>query len=663
MPTDAPLLRFMALSAIIGFIFFCASYAVLVWRKRRSPAPSGSFIRRWSFSLLLLGILGMAITVVVRETVRADGMVGGDGLYPVRAAQGMQVVELADEGPVKQGDLLARFSSPDALAEIQQAELNLEQLKIDKENLNLMPLTMPTELVGRFDQAVADRRQHLINLMNLRQSRDTAIRDTTHHIIAQRDYLARLENELRTAEGDYRQAVAKRVKALEQLAKERELHSRQNFTTIDLKDREKEVASLDAEIAKHQSRQQTIEAQQKLCRESIAQVEKHMIDQPTRLTEEEAETRKELLAAKELCELLDKQLVAEKEKAQQRRQFEVKGLDNKIKQAQVSLQAKQDKVEVKAPHNGEVVYRNPSPGMALNHGPVLVMSPQGGMRFRFRLNEDQVEALRSAGTVMVELAETENSVEQRFPAKFLTATSSREPGMSIVDLECQTPPETVAALAEGKPIKARFSWRPPVMNLWPFPVSLLLFGLGVFGLFWTKVSGWRPTWPISKPVAPVDEEDITVTFASMTAATEGDTVEAVADTVPLYPELDPNVPKETPIPWEHPVGIRIREAIIREDISVELIDAVETAIEQKKGKLIESIREALGRVPTVPEHARRLVDKLNNADTDDEMKLLEKRCLAQRVTFLLYTIGLDLPSNARSGKYDVTDLFDAATRS
>src|SRR5258707_2756582 len=162
------------------------------------------------------------------------------------------------------------------------------------------------------------------------------------------------------------------------------------------------------------------------------------------------------------------------------------------------------------------------------------------------------------------------------------------------------------------------------MNLWPFRVLFFLFAVGIVGLIWTKVSTFRPTWPSSRPVVPVgDDEDITVNFAPIGTPKEGDTVEA-GDTIPQWPEV-PGIPKETPIPWEHPVGIRLREAIIREDVSVELIDVVETAIEQKKGKLIESIRAALGRVPTIPDHARRLVDKLNNTDTDDEMKLLERR--------------------------------------
>ena len=650
MATDIPLLRFMVLSALVGFFVFCASYSILVWKKRRKSSESstyGSRIRRWSVTAVSLGCLGILTTLVVRETVRAEGIMGGDGLYAVASKPEMRIVQLAEEGPVKEGELLARFTSPEALGEIRQGELTRNQLSDDKENLKLQPLPRDPELVRLHNLAIANRDRLDSKLMNIRQTRDTAVRDALHNINAQLDYLALLDNELKVAEGDYRQAVAKREKAREQLAKERDLATRQNFTTIDLKDREKEVASLDAEINKHEARRKSIEQRQKRCQESITAAEKNSTEQPTRLNAEERKTEIELVAAKQECAELAKQLVAETEVALQRRQGELKSLDNKIAQSEVALQAKHNKIELKAPYDGQVIFRHPSPG--LNHGPVLVFSRPEGLRLRFRLPEGQVEALRNAGNVTVELEETANTVEQRFPGKFLQATTlTREPGMALVELECQAPPETVASLAEGKPIKARFSWRPPLLNLWPFPVSVILIGLGLFGFIVSNLSGWRPGWgTATKPVAPVDEEDAVVSFARVPAPKEGDTVEAVADTIPVRPEL-PGVPREIPIhPWEHPVGIRLRESIIRENLDPLLLDAVEMAIEHQQDAVIVPIREALRRGPTVPEHARRLLDHLNACDSLDEIKQIEQRCLAQRLTFMLYTLGLEIPSQSR----------------
>ncbi len=249
----------------------------------------------------------------------------------------------------------------------------------------------------------------------------------------------------------------------------------------------------------------------------------------------------------------------------------------------------------------------------------------------------------------IELEETANSVEQRFPGTFLQATPlARDPGKSVVELDCQAPPETVASLVDSKAIKARFIWRPPFWSLWPFEASLILFGLGVVGLVVGTVAGWRPRWPGAVKPAPVDDDDARVSFARAPAPKSGDTEEAItADTIPVRPEL-PGIPRERPVqPWEHPVGVRLREAIIREEIRGELLDAVETAIERQKDAVIVPMRDALRRAPTVPGHARRLLDKLNNFDTNDEFLQIEKRCLAQRLTFLLYTLNLEVPNEAR----------------
>lgn len=654
----------MALSAIIGFIFFCASYAVLVWRKRRAPAliPIANRIRGWSITCIVIGLLGMAFTMIARETVKADGMVGGNNLYAVRAAQGMRVVELAPEGPIEEGSVLARFTSPQALTDLRNAELERDVLVKQKQRLELDPPPLNRELVNEHDVALTRSQQLRMALASLLPSKVGAERDTARNIIDQRDRLAVLDNDLKVSQGKKAQAEAKLKYSREQLKREQDLARNQTVSTNDLNDRQKEVQSLQAEVNALVNSIASIQAQQQQAKESLSQLEARAKEDGIQLGGELEDTRREYAEARRAYQIAADRLAEDRRIAPTRQQIMIGELDTRLAQADAQVQARKNALEVAAPFGGEIVYRHASPGSA-HHGPVLVLSPAGGLRFVFSVDTDQVDALRNAGTVMINLAETDNNVEQRFPASFLSATAStREPGTSLVSLGCQAPPETVAALAEGKPIKARFSWRPPVMNLWPFPFSLFLFALGIFGLSWTRVREWRPKSPTVAPVEPAgDDEDITVNFAPVPAIGENDTVEAI-DTAPLFPE-HPATPKETPIPWEHPVGIRLREAIIRENISVELLDAVEAAIEQKKGKLIESIREALGRVPTVPEHARRLIDKLNNADTGDEMKLLERRCLAQRVKFLLYTIGLDLPTNARSGRYAADNLFDAVTRS
>jgi len=652
MITDAPLLRFMVLSAIIGFFVFCASYTILVWKKRRqsSDAPRSSMnrLRGWSITAIVLGCLGVMSVVVVRETVRADGMLGGEGLFAVRSTPEMRVEQLAEEGPVKKGDLLAKFDSPKIQAEIGHDELSRELLKIEQKNHLLQTPQLDQEKSRRREQASNEMRQLEANLIAVLPSREGADRENIQHRNTQRDMLGKIDHDLAVNVGELKMAQSKLTIAKKQLERELKLVESRNVPTNELNERQKEVGSLEAEIAKLEKTLTNTEERRRICKESLEQIEKNAIDSNSRMNEVLKRTTYELDRAKGERAQLDLELADDAKIARERHDQENKAFDIKIKQAEESILAKQNLIEVRSRHDGMVVYRSTSPGAALNQGPVLVFGPAEPMRFRFLLPNEQIKALQEAGTVNVELDSTENSIEQRFPGKFLSSTPlTRDPGNSMVELEIQPPPATVASLAEGKPIKARFSWRPPLMNLWPFPVSLAFIAIGILGLIVVNLGQWKPNWPAKhKSGSTPDDDDAIVSFVRVPAPKEGDTTEAVAsDTISVRPEL-PTVPRERPVqPWEHPVGVRLREAIVREDVSTELLSAVEMAIEHQQDAIIVPMREALRRVPSVPEHARGLLDKLNSSETQDELKMIEHRCLAQRLTFLLYTLGFEIPSH------------------
>ena len=662
MITDAPLLRYMVLSSLIGFIVFCASYAVLVWKKRHQSSSGAATVRtrlrRWSMTGVVLGSMGLLVTLVVREAVQAEGKLAGDNLYAVRAAPDLRVVQVADEGPVKEGDILARFTSPEALADIQKAELTRDQLRSEEEYLPSRSLPLNPELVRRHNLAEATYNQLYSDLTSKRSNRETASRESLPPIIVQRDAMANIERDLKLAEGDLKQAEVKREIAAKQLARELELSKKLNVSSNDLNDRQKEVGALEVDVIKYKANLAATEERRRVCKESLERLEKEAAARDYRMQNDEDSAKDLLTVAASTKMDFERKLVDDGKEALERRKGELEDQKFKIKLAEVQLAAKQSKMEIRAPFEGQVVYRNSSPGAALNNGPLLVMGPLDGLRFQFRLKEEEVEPLRKAGTINIELLDAANHLEQRFPGKFLMATSlARDPGMALVDLDCQAPPEAVAALADGKSIKARFSWRPPLLNLWPFPTSVILFGLGVFGLIIAHIASWRPSWPKGKQPVVADDEDAQVTFSRTPTFKDGDTEEAIMDTIPVRPEM-PNVPRERPVqPWEHPVGVRLRDAIIRHEVTSELLDALEMAIEHQKDAVITPMREALRRAPTVPDHARQLVDKLNNFETNDELKLIEKRCLAQRLTFLLYTLGFEIPSQSSQGKPSTAGVF------
>ena len=186
---------------------------------------------------------------------------------------------------------------------------------------------------------------------------------------------------------------------------------------------------MEAEVAKDRSNIETIEERRKQAKGSLDRLEKIFADQSSRFSSDLDETRKDLANAKQQCDELEQQLYADGKVRQMLRSGELAELDIKIRQAETQLQSKRGKLEVRAPFAGQVVFSHSSPGAALNSGPIVVLSPPEGLRFHFLVDEKQVDALRGAGVVTVELEETSNSIEQRFPGKFLQAKPlARDPG-------------------------------------------------------------------------------------------------------------------------------------------------------------------------------------------------------------------------------------------
>ena len=103
-------------------------------------------------------------------------------------------------------------------------------------------------------------------------------------------------------------------------------------------------------------------------------------------------------------------------------------------------------------------------------------------------------------------------------------------------------------------------------------------------------------------------------FAKLPMQKEGDTEEACRRHPSLAAGERPSIPREKP---SSPGNTRSASACAKRSSArtsrVELLDAVEIAIDHQKDAVIVPMRDALRRAPTVPEHARRLVDKLNNS--------------------------------------------------
>ena len=152
MDFDIPLIRFSALSALIGFGVFCAMQSYQVWRRRNAAVAPGKGragglagrVGGWSACLLVVGVLGVAGAGALREVRQPDGTLRGDGLFIVRSPDDEGEAAFLAEGEVAQGEVVARFRSPSLEAKAEEARLQVERLRAEKEASTLQRLNAST---------------------------------------------------------------------------------------------------------------------------------------------------------------------------------------------------------------------------------------------------------------------------------------------------------------------------------------------------------------------------------------------------------------------------------------------------------------------------------------------------------------------------------------
>jgi len=112
-PESIDLLRIAIFSGVLGFAAFCASYSLLVWRKRNSRNDQQpSRIQRLADVCILLGAIGLLGTWAFTQLEERAGIAGGSDLYVVRAHQDSVAIRLTPQDEVQAGQVIAEFVSP-----------------------------------------------------------------------------------------------------------------------------------------------------------------------------------------------------------------------------------------------------------------------------------------------------------------------------------------------------------------------------------------------------------------------------------------------------------------------------------------------------------------------------------------------------------------------
>jgi len=485
--TDSAILRFTLLSALIGFITFCICYSYLVWRKRNmhtraqpAAARRWQWLQRWSLALLVFGVLSMAFAAVMRQIVSVEGYLRGEELFAVRARDQARPVRVADVGKIEAQTPLVEFASTQSHNEREALEIKRNRLLAERELLAIQPLPLDAELIRHHQNAVVNERECRTTFDQLIGAATTTERDLFDQIFKKELSLIQVRGDLNVARKKLEHTQARLVLAGKQLERERGMQRRGWGSAQEVEERSKEMQSISAEVAEHRNRAATSEADLRQTQESLANLQKIAQKQNSTLSREMDRLLESVRAASQTLLTREQELAKDKELALQRRQKELAQLDWKIREAAAQYDGIARNQEVQAPFGGWVVYRAPSPGVAREHGVLVVLSPENRFGFQAKIASAQVAALRDAGEVTLDVGE--GNLQRRFPGRFVRASAvAGEPTQSLVELECQPPAEVIEAMLDGPKVRARFVWQPPLFSLWPFVLGFIFALAGLLG--------------------------------------------------------------------------------------------------------------------------------------------------------------------------------------
>jgi HlyD family secretion protein len=490
------LLRIAILSGMLGFACFCVSYGIYVWRRRNSSnSRPKSRATRAAQALVLLGILGVALSWAMNEFQGRTGIAGGSDLFVVNARQESASQQITSADTVEQGDVVAEFLSASdrtrlAAIDLQQAQARAKIKAIQSEVL-------------QFDQALLQEQAHLRAALlqfkdlafELRRSRLEIERDRADLLITWTREDGKLLEEIALAESELTTATGHRELTRRALQRGQVLLKRNDISQQVLDDRRAEHLSAQQKVEKLKNSITSLEDRQRALEqrfhESNASFEHHISE----LADDLAEVKVSILSLETRNAEINHQLDEDRKRAIASRAGEIEAVGYDI----TILSAERDRLtqagQVRAPFAGQVVYRDPAPGLASESSPVLAISAGTGFTAKVRLPSHEVDELAAQGQD-VQLALDNPVLHRFFTGRFVRAEPVPfEPNRVIAYFDCSLPPEIVSYLGStADPVRVRLLWRPSLSNQLGFQASLLILAVSIPAFAWgARRTALRPT--------------------------------------------------------------------------------------------------------------------------------------------------------------------------
>lgn len=481
-------LRVAIFGGLLGFTVFFASYSLLVWRKRNSKSgPPQRPARNLCLALVVLGAGAALLTWAFREVERREGIAGGNNLFVVYGRRDNTPLRLIAHDTIKAGDIVAEFVPAARQSQMDVLTFQAAQAEARKEAAGAKPLPVDQTLVqreGLIHARLGEEERILLDLQKTQRELDKQRAALLTDWIRERGMI---EAEIASAEAVL--ASAERQLKIARTAAEQasDYLKRQLVTLPAFNQRQSAYVDAELQVTRQQvslaSLRTRLQAMQERYRSSDTELEAQRteISQKAETVAQSVRTYRGQMAemASLLTEDRRRALVAAG------REVEVAALETSIVAAETSRSI--EEIRVRAPFEGQVVFRHPAPELAAVGAPVLALSDGPGFLARISLPRSEIDELAAyQGSVALTIRDA--ILSKVITARFLRAEPlPDQEGRAIALFECTLPADVVGNLgAASAPIKVQLLWRPALLRTGGFQLGLSAIALGILGLGLTR---------------------------------------------------------------------------------------------------------------------------------------------------------------------------------
>ena len=422
-------------AAVVGWLVFCISHSLAVWKKRNaSGSPHSS--RGLLYAGLLLCIAALAGGWLNRELTRRAGVILGTDFFVVRA-HARTTPHLVQGDSVDQGARLATFDDPEGDREEQHLRDDIAVLEQEIADTRLKPLVLDPELL-RVSQDVNDSQRGRLSQLGYGVLHGAPAGTFSTQTFKDDGFVTAQRAQSTAAELQYERTASL------------------------VKDGIVARNKLDAAAAAAQTAAQKLRERENLVQETKA--------------------------GSDAIAQAKSAIARDNERAKAERAAELAELEARRSELRTSLHQLHLERSVMAPFGGTVVYRHPSPALAEDDQVILALAKGAGFLATVQVPAREAAMLAPGQELRMKLNHSLVSEEilGRLQSVHLV---SGYPNRRDLLIACDLPPEQFAALAKAT-IPVTLQWRPALYTDRFAQAGLALLMLSVIAWLLTQAVAW-----------------------------------------------------------------------------------------------------------------------------------------------------------------------------